>query len=379
VKRLLEHVTATQAAVAVLVGVLLGTGFGWMVDGGTGSSSAEPAAVERHAATTVPLPAGSRQTRTRSTESEGEDVRPAVGGQGPLDLALKRGIGTVRTGDVEAAVMMDGWQEPVVRGAGAGELMRPWSMIKPVTAVTLLRERIEVGAETASLNEPLTRALQRSDNCAQRQLTIALQRDYGNNGGMVLQAVGDTVSLAGGELDLTTAQRNANGRYCVAAGYHGLPPKDVNVPAVLLGTTGWTIDSAVRFFHALRGQRALGSAASRKVLSLLQLPKKNSLEPGADRQLSAPPGWGAGTVFADRCWRLAYKGGWGGHDKGFLAGQMGSVELPGGRWVAFAVMFHPYRQPPNDDPGAAGADVALATVLSSLKRELRTTFKARCS
>jgi hypothetical protein len=316
------------------------------------------------------------------------DGTPAAASTGtPPDPALATSLRDALTagirgipGTVQAAVMMDNWNQPVLAGQRLGDEMRPWSMVKAVTAVTLFSERAATGRSTAGVEEPLTRALTRSDNCAQREMTVQLERDLGGGLAATGATIRATLAKAGATIDVGIAQHNAMGQYCITPTYKGLPAADANYPALLLGTTHWHVRDAIRFVHALRGGTAFGATASQKVLATLRLPKRNSQEPGAEAQLTAAPSWGAGAAFGASCWHLAYKAGWGGHAQGrFLAGQIGAVDLPGGRWIAFAVMFHPTAQPPSDDPGLAHADQALDSVLGSLKVQLKQKFKGSCA
>jgi hypothetical protein len=250
-------------------------------------------------------------------------------------------------------------------------------MVKAVTATTLLRTR---NGSTAGVVEPLTRALTRSDNCAQRELTVQLERTLKGSLSQARIAIRNTLQQAGGDMDVDVAQQNNQGQYCITPTYKGLPAADAGFPALLLGTTHWHVADAIRFIHALRQRTVYGPASSDAVLKTLRLAKRNSQEPGAEKQLTAAPGWGAGTVFSARCWQVAYKAGWGGHTQGrFLAGQIGTVELPMGHWVAFAVMFHPSVQPPSDDPGLAHANVAVESVLGALKTALHQRFGGNCA
>ncbi|HEV7493337.1 hypothetical protein [Baekduia sp.] len=382
---------------AVTLGILLGVGFGWAVDRGAPPSvsaaivqtvaEVPPSSSAATPARTATLPAASVTTQpVDGTPAGGDGVGKTVSGTRPdpalaaaLQLSLNAGIKGI-PGTVQAAVMMDGWNAPVLAGQRLADDMRPWSMVKAVTAVTLFSERLGRGTSTASVEEPLTRALTRSDNCAQREMTVQLERDLGGSLAATGTAIRAMLARVGAAIDIGPAQHNADGRYCITPTYKGLPAADASYPALLLGTTHWRVQDAIRFIHALRGQIAFGTAASKKILATLRLPKRNSQEPGAEAQLTAAPSWGAGAVFGAACWHLAYKAGWGGHAQGrFLAGQIGAVDLPGGHWIAFAVMFHPATQPPSDDPGLAHADQALASVLGSLKQQLKQRFRGSCA
>jgi hypothetical protein len=377
-------VTPRHGLPAVGLGILLGVAFGWAVD----RNAPEPvtAAVVRTVAATATAPsAGNGSAPPPALPPASTTKRPAGGTTArPPDRKLAAALTAALTagmrnqpGTIQAAVMMDNWGAPATAGTRIGDSMRPWSMVKAVTATTLLRLR---RGSTQGVDEPLTRALTHSDNCAQRALTVQLERQLGGQLSTARAAIRDTLRLAGGDIDVDVAQQNADGQYCITPSYKGLPAADAHYPALLLGTTHWHVRDAIRFIHALRARTVFGTTASDAVLAKLRLPKRNSQEPGAEQQLTAAPAWGAGTVFAAGCWKVAYKAGWGGHAQGrFLAGQMGTVELPGGRWIAFAVMFHPTAQPPSDDPGVAKANTAVEAVLGALKAALRRQFGGSCA
>lgn len=369
---------APLAAVAAC-GVVLGLAFGWLVHPSDSADRATASDGEIVLGTSgggeVPTqPAGGEQERVRATVPGGAEAADATGAQ--LAAALADGAAAVAaSGTVEAAVMLDGASEPSVAG-GAQRSMRLWSTVKLVTALTLLAER-DGGA--AGLESVLERALTQSDNCAQRKMVLELQRDLGSTGA-VAEAVRRTVEVAGGQIDMTLAQQDDSGEQCVAPGYQGLSAEDAALPALLLGTTEWRVSDAVQVAHAVRSRQVYGPAQSDYLLDLMRRPKRDSPAPGAAEQLTAAPSWGAGEVFAERCWNVAYKGGWGGTVQGsYLAEQVGTVELPGGRWAAFAVVFRPAAQPPDDDPGKAGAPEALSTVLGVLEDGLRGEFPGACA
>jgi hypothetical protein len=131
------------------------------------------------------------------------------------------------------------------------------------------------------------------------------------------------------------------------------------------------VEDAVRFISGLNAgaddlpaTRPVGEA----VLALMRKPKLNSEEPLAGT-FTVQPRWGAGEAFRSPCWRVAYKAGWGGAQAHipWLGAQMGTVALPEGHTLAFAVAVHPYRQPSDDDPGTTPVPRAIALVLSSLR------------
>jgi len=372
---------APIAAVA-LCGVLLGVTFGWLVHP---ADSGERAATAGEGEIVLGSSSGDgpdSASATAADEPEQPDAPAAPGGAAAADAVSAKLAGALADaaaseagrGTVEAAVMLDAASAPAV--AGEQSPMRLWSTVKLVTALTLLGER---GDRLAGLEPIFERALVQSDNCAQRKMVLELQRDLGSTGA-VADAVRSTVEQAGGAIDLTLAQQDESGEHCIAPGYQGLSAEDAPLPALLLGTTEWRVSDAARVAHALRAREPYGAARSDYLLGLLRRPKQDSAEPGAGSQLTAPPSWGAGDVFADPCWNVAYKGGWGGTAQAsYLVEQIGTVDLPGGRWGAFAVAFRPSVQPPDDDPGKAQAPEVLATVLGALERGLRAEFPDACS
>jgi hypothetical protein len=363
----IERGIVRRVAAALLLGVALGVGFGWVVDRGARSAPA-------HSQSTI--------TRVVSTPTEQTSTTPrATPLEARLGGALSAGIHRVTSGSVEAAVMLDGDGDSVIRPAVAGgRPMRPWSMVKVLTAVSVLYDRAERGLPEGALGHYLTEALTRSDNCAQRELVVQLERARGGLDG-ARAWLAEMARRGGVGINLRTppVQTDREGSRCIAPGYEGLPREDAEQPSLLLGTSEWTIDGAVRLMHSLRARAPFTPGVSDRVLALLRGPKRNSREPGAGERLTAPLDWGAGRVFVDPCWHLAYKGGWGGQDRRrYLAGQMGVVDLPQGRWAAFAVVYHPRVQPPDADPGKAGAPPAVETVLLALKRQLQRQFPGSC-
>jgi hypothetical protein len=136
-------------------------------------------------------------------------------------------------------------------------------------------------------------------------------------------------------------------------------------PALLLGTSTWTVSDAVRFAYAL-GHGEYGRAGT-EVMTLMREPKLPSGEaPPGDH--TADPDWGAGKALAS--YRPAYKAGWGGVQHGnFLAGQIAVFDLHG-RTVAVAAMFHPSEQPDRDDPGRTAAPRAVETMFAAVAHAL---------
>lgn len=328
-------------------------------------------------------------TARKSGSGQGGGRPPATDPRGAvLGRALHRAVAAARPyGTGEAAVMLDGWGSPLLAGDIA-EPVRPWSMVKLVTAVALLDELEQqgVGDPGRSLSPYLQRALERSDNCAQRELIVQLQRVSGSMGAALAQ-VHETVARAGAGIDTASVQSNGRAVGCVAPGYVGIRPADAREPALLMGTARWTIAAAVRFVQALRSgvyDRSVHAPGVLPVLApLLRHPKANSAEPAAS-DITADPSWGMGQAFARPCWRLAYKAGWGSGPTPYLAGQVGWVELSGGHFAVISVFYRPnaaYQaraQARSDDPALVQAPAATAAMLAPIKTAL-TRISGGCS
>lgn len=282
---------------------------------------------------------------------------------------------TAHEGTVQAAVMLDTWSQPLVLGEQLSTPMRLWSLSKAVVAVALLRARERLGQRDDDLQPYLERALERSDNCAMRDLTVNLQDTTGGIAG-ARRAIAEVVGRAGATIDLASAQTDRVGAVCLSPSYPDLSPGFATRTALLVGTATWTIADAIDFMHSLEaGSEDLPGHPSvgRVVLGLMRQPKRPSREPLAGT-LTAIPSWGAGEVFRSACWQLAYKGGWGGAQAHipWLASQMGVVALPDGHTLTFAVAVHPYEQPIDDDPGHTTAPRGISEVLRSLRGSLST-------
>jgi CubicO group peptidase (beta-lactamase class C family) len=282
---------------------------------------------------------------------------------------------TNRYGTVQVAVMLDSWRHPLLIGEQLAKPMRLWSLSKAVVATALLRQREQRDAGTGDLALYLERALQRSDNCAMRELTIKLQDDTGGIEG-ARSAIKETTALTGATVDIANAQTDTEGSVCISPTYAGLSSSFAHRRALLAGTAIWTINDAIHFVHGLQtgalnvsGQRSVAEM----VLALMRLRKEPSDEPAAG-PLKAPSEWGAGDVFAAPCWNIAYKAGWGGAQAHipWLASQIGTVALADGHHLAFAIAVHPNAQPPDDDPGLTDAPQAISLVLGALRTYLQS-------
>jgi hypothetical protein len=294
-----------------------------------------------------------------------------------MRVALNRAVqqATVRYGTVQVGIMLDSWTQPLLLGDQLARPMRLWSLSKPVVAASLLRQRDEHGGGTTDLTPYLERTMQRSDNCAMRELMIKLQQETNGIAG-ARTAIHETTGLARAGVDIANAQTDTEGSVCTSPTYTGLSPSFAHTRALLAGTATWTINDAVNFVYGLQtgalnvtGHASLGAL----VLELMRLRKEPSDEPAAG-PLKVPPEWGAGDVFAAPCWNVAYKAGWGGAQAHipWLASQIGTITLADGHHLAFAVAVHPYTQPPDDDPGLTDAPQAISLILGSLHTYLKS-------
>jgi len=293
-----------------------------------------------------------------------------------LARALERGVHRAAglDGSVEAGVMLSPWRDPLVvtsEPGGEQRLVRAWSLSKVFTAVTLLR-KLGWGHRpgtppTPEVEAALAGALTRSENCRQRRLVLELQRLAGGTPQAARTALAETLSHAGAHVRIA-AEAAPPEPVCVGFLQTQGGLENPLASGLLLGTSTWRIGDAVRFVHALDTGR-YGKAVSKRVLSLMREPKAISREtPEGD--FTADRNWGAGRALAD--FAPAYKAGWGGAlQRRFIAGQLASVELPGGGMAAVGVMFHPHSQPPKDDPGLTKAPSAVETVMSALADEFR--------
>jgi hypothetical protein len=283
--------------------------------------------------------------------------------QSALDLGVQRA--EQFGGRAEAAVWALRWPAPLTSGSAAP--MRMWSMSKPVAAIALLRIAEKSHHPlSAVVQDAMRRAIQRSENCRQRRVVLELQKLAGGVTQAraavesVLREAGSAAIVASEAAPAETSCRD----YLTRSGAGLAEPLG---PALLLGTSTWSVSDAVAFAHALSAGRYGEAGAS--VLRLMREPKLSS-----DEQLAggytASLDWGAGRALAN--WDPAYKAGWGGSLHGnFLAGQIAVVEIHGVP-IAIAAMFHPTTEPAGDDPGLTSAPRAveeiLATVTSALAR-----------
>jgi hypothetical protein len=271
-------------------------------------------------------------------------------------------------GTATAAIMLDGWREPVTASSaarGSTRTIRMWSTSKVATAVLLLRQ-LGWGAEPGRRPSPevesaLEGALRRSENCRQRRVVLAVQAASGSPAATATQLT-DLFGEAGAH---PRVARTTQPPDVLCVGYldsqADLAAPDA--PALALGTSRWRMSDAARFSHAL-GAGVYGRALADRVLAIMRAPKLRSRETPAGDYTPALD-WGAGAALA--CGRPAYKAGWGGAQAGsFVAEQIAVVN----RDAAIAVAFAPAAQPALDDPGATRAPAAIELVMSRMARDL---------
>jgi hypothetical protein len=286
-----------------------------------------------------------------------------------LGAELQHGVDAAAAlgGTAEVAIMLDGWPTPVIASSeshGGGRLMRMWSMSKVSTMIAVLRD-LGWGRRTGrpispELDEALHGAITRSENCRQRRVVLELQRLSGGTAA-ARQALQNLFRDAGAEARVGT-QIAPPEENCVEYLDTQTELAKPLSPALLLGTSTWSVGDAVRLVHAL-SVGTYGTAISHEVLGLMRLPKQPSREvnPG---ELTAPLNWGAGESLPSG---TPYKAGWGGSLNGnFLAGQIALADLPGIGRAALVAVFHPEEQPSRDDPGITASPQALDTIFSSL-------------
>lgn len=350
----------TPAFVALLVGVVLGTGFAWAVDIVTEDTAA---VAENAVTTTVPedeAPVTAEDpTAEEASPSQAPDSEAVMGGA--LSKAVKDA--QAQGAEVEAAIVLDGWEQPIVRRAPEGPEARPlraWSTHKVFTAAALLRQAD--GTLTQPIREAMRAALVNSENCPARAMVIDLQRRLGGQPSQATEAVRSTLDIAGASATLATEGKPSDDARC--------PPKLVqyglsgDASAVQFGTSTWTVADGARFMLAL-GQ---GRLEAPTLLDTLRLPKQASTELTDPGQYTPDPAWGAGKTLSQ--WDPAYKAGWGGASTGdYVASQIVYLEV-GGRRVGLAIAVHPSSPPADDDPGKTSAVPAMEAAMGTVARAL---------
>ncbi len=274
-------------------------------------------------------------------------------------------------GTATAAIMLDGWRDPVTASSvpgGSNRTVRMWSTSKVATAVLLLRQ-LGWGAQPGQAPSPEVRsalegALRRSENCRQRRVVLAVEAASGSPPAAAAQ-LSDLLLQAGAHPQIA---RRTHGPDALCAGYlrsqTDLP--DPSEQALELGTSRWRMSDAALFAHAL-GAGQYGRAVTERVLAIMRMPKLRSREaPAGD--FTPALDWGAGAALG--CGSPAYKAGWGGAAaRSFVAEQI-AVFRRGSRTAAIAVAFAPAAQPAIDDPGLTPAPAAIELVMSRMAGDL---------
>lgn len=350
---------AATVALTVAIGTLLGAGLGWAIDRRGGADPAAPAGKQGQQTAGVPQPGKGAPAATRL-----QDDAPLLN-RAALKSALVSGAKKAKQlgGRMEAALDSPGWEAPVFYGNPRRE-MRMWSMAKPITAVALY---LADPAPSEVVTSAIAGALERSENCRQRRVVLELQQ---LSGGPKLARKWLTRVLALAHVNAIPSS-DVQGpdppcpEYLQGRGRGDL--QEPTAPALLLGTSMWTIGDAVRFAFAL--DMGKYGPAGERVLDLMRRPKQASRE--AERgTLTMSLDFGAGRAL--RNFHPAYKAGWGGQQtEAYVVGQYGVVKVRGTS-LAFAVMFHPSENPADADPGKTVAPQAIETVLRAVARKLQT-------
>lgn len=205
-------------------------------------------------------------------------------------------------GQVELAVTpLGGGKREVL---GGDEAAHGWSTTKVPVLVSLIRAR---GSEGLTSEE---------QSWAESAITES-------NNESVLSLFGDLEKLRGG-LDGASAYidgvlRDSGDNETVVA--TGTPPAGA---VTTFGQTEWSPGEAVKFFRALANRCLLSSGQTEYVLGLMQ-----SIEPSES--------WGLGSAGFSS---VAFKGGWGPEDGGYLVRQSGIIDPGSSDGVAVAIVAH---------------------------------------
>lgn len=323
-RQVLRSEAAQPAAIALIVGAVLGVALAWALEGG----DSEPRGTRSQAA------AGAGRAADRAGSAT-EGRLPAAIADAALLGALKRGIDAAageRAGTVGAAAWRDDGRT-IVAGSQSLAKVRPWQLMQVPAAIASFTAGVPEAARQAA-----DEAIKGSDRCAGWRAGSALQDETGG-APMALAAIRQVLSDAGA----STAE---------AAASEGPPPEGCSADgtATTFDESEWAITDAVAMAHGLATQEY--GAAGESVLELMREPK------GADGD------WGAGPALTR--WRPAYAAGWGGTDPAnYVASQIAVVDVAGSR-IGLAVVFRPGEAPPAADPEAAGAPDAMEAVFGEL-------------
>ncbi len=347
------------SAIFLVAGLIAGVGLAALWEG-TGQT--DPAVAGRSAVPGEPVGGGAE---AGSPEGEIASMRAT------LDRSAAA-AGKKFKGEVEAAVLKQGWPAPV--GVNADGKHKLWSLAKPVVAVAL----IEVGAERG-VPDYMRSALTGSSNCGQRIAVNALQEKK-KSPGRTVDAVQRMLGQAGISVDPPTEiDTPADGDLAC----DGFPPEQVEGTdgvAPKFGTSRWTTIDAARFAAALaEGESGPYPRSAEAVMRVMRAPKEASPDVGALSTPEAPDraddwdfDWGAGAAFPR--WKPAFKSGWGGvssDDRGsrYLASQLAALDVEGAP-VGVAVTFYPDAQPVDDAIGRSEEQLAIEFVMKRIGRQL---------
>lgn len=359
-----EYLWAVVAGVAITLALVVA----FLAFGGDDAPETSPGAEAVLGATNAgPPPDAAEATDEHASDLPRRDRRRV---RRALQVGVERAAAL--GGSVHAAAMSSGWRAPAVVAsdpANGDEGMRLWSTSKVLTAVALLRHAgwgdRPGEALSREVEDALTGALVRSENCRQRRVVLELQRAAGG-ASEVLTELAEIAAVAEAHVELGSDVEPPQ-PMCQAFLETQQGIAEPLGPALLLGTSTWRMVDAARFAHALAAGR-YGDALGDRVLELMRLPKQPSREtPPGD--YTAAPDWGAGRALAG--FTPAYKAGWGGTLlDDFFVTQLAALELEGGGVVSLAVAFHPDLQPPKDDPGLTPGPEAVEAVMEAVRGEL---------
>lgn len=372
------------AAVGVLVGVLLGATV-FNGDGGAASTS-PPAGTVRTAEVDGQAPPrdGDRGGKTKlppeaSGGSNGTAESLGATGRAPgaIEVALDHAVVAARPkGSLELAVWAEGWSAPAVSPKAAlNARSRMWSMSKALTAIALLRLHETKGTEPErDVLAAIAAALRRSENCRQRRVVLALQEAAESPQGAVAVIRG-VLKQAGIDPDsvvLPSEPKPPDSPQCAP-----ILGELNNRPALQFGTAEWRVSDGAAFGRALAAG-AFG-ATGVWVREQMAAEKGRSTDPGVTKDDYTVPSfsWGAGNAFGQFD-GLAYKGGWGGADRGdYLVAQVVSMQV-GGLPVGVMGVFRPAEQPTaGDDPGKTSGPAELERAFKALAPVLRKQIAGR--
>jgi len=299
----------------------------------------------------------------QSTETARPDTKavPDAVSRADVTNALRSGAREASQSGVRiyAAVSSDQW--PAAAQVDGEKQMRMWSTAKAVTAVAALRAADQTqSGPTSDLSESIQGALERSENCRQRNVVLWLQQMIGGPA-EASAAIREEFQTAGSSDAMIPEVPAAVPADCVEF-LRTSGVSDQLGPALQLGTATWTPVTGSRFAWALAAGRS--GQPGDKVFSIMRRPKKSSREASDPGGYTADLDWGAGKAMENL--RPAYKAGWGGTEQGdFIAGQIVSLRTATGPYGVF-VFGSPAKQPALDDPGVTAIPAAVEAVLRRL-------------